>query len=357
MSSFESAVHNAATDEYARLDQLLTLMARTTQESMHEIQQVNTQMRMISCNSRIEAARAGERGKAFAVVTDEIKSLSDRTAVVADTLRKESSRSTAELKSICHQISTQVRGTRLCDLALTNIDLIDRNLYERSCDVRWWATDASLVSALSSRTPAACAHASERMGVILNAYTVYFDLVLCDLDGTIIANGRPRQYASKGLDQSQEPWFRQALRTSSGEQFGFQSVHESRLVKGKRALVYSAAVREDGHSRGHMLGALGIVFNYDALAQTIMHNTPISEHHRKSTRVCITDKEGLLLADSGERILQEKLALPDQAVLQTEAKGYAITEIEGRPYCIAHARAPGFETYCTGWHSWIIQPL
>ena len=30
---------------------------------------------------------------------------------------------------------------------LTNIDLIDRNLYERSCDVRWWATDSSVVDA------------------------------------------------------------------------------------------------------------------------------------------------------------------------------------------------------------------
>ena len=46
-------------------------------------------------------------------------------------------------------LSNQVRGTRLSDLALNNIDLIDRNLYERSCDVRWWATDSSIWHACS----------------------------------------------------------------------------------------------------------------------------------------------------------------------------------------------------------------
>ena len=39
-------------------------------------------------------------------------------------------------------------------------DLIDRNLYERTCDVRWWATDDSLVQALTKHTQAAYQYAS-----------------------------------------------------------------------------------------------------------------------------------------------------------------------------------------------------
>lgn len=41
----------------------------------------------------------------------------------------------------------------MTDLALNVVDLIDRNLYERSCDVRWWATDSAVVQALESATP------------------------------------------------------------------------------------------------------------------------------------------------------------------------------------------------------------
>jgi hypothetical protein len=151
--------------EYARLNQLLTALAKTTSESMEEIQQVNMKMRMISFNSKIEAARAGAAGKAFSIVSEEMKILSDKTATVAKTLRSDSARSTQQLKDICDQLSTQVRGLRLSDLALMNIDLIDCNLYERSCDVRWWATDSSLVDATWSgyrRSQNACLRQARR---------------------------------------------------------------------------------------------------------------------------------------------------------------------------------------------------
>ncbi|MFO0944197.1 MAG: hypothetical protein U0930_26100 [Pirellulales bacterium] len=36
---------------------------------------------------------------------------------------------------------------------------------------------------------------------------------------------------------------------------------------------------------------------------------------------------------------------------------YSFETIEGRPYCIAHAIAPGFETYCTGWHALLLQRM
>ena len=29
--------------------------------------------------------------------------------------------------------------------------MIDRNLYERTCDVRWWATDGDMVNALDKK--------------------------------------------------------------------------------------------------------------------------------------------------------------------------------------------------------------
>lgn len=344
-------------NEYARLNQLLSALAKATNESMEEIQQVNRKMRMISFNSKIEAARAGDAGKAFSIVSDEMKILSDKTATVATTLRADSARSTQQLKDICEQLSTQVRGIRLCDLALTNIDLIDRNLYERSCDVRWWATDSSLVDALTLDTEDARAHASARLGVILNAYTVYFDLVLCDSDGKVVANGRPGKYHSRGMNVASQTWFQQAMQSSSGDHYGFQTVHASTLVKGQRVLIYSAAVREEGRSDGRPLGALGIVFNYDALAQVIMRNTPISASLKSQTRVCITDATGLVLADSHDRILQARLDFPVLAQLYEQAKGYVMTEINGHSYCVAHARAPGFETYSTGWHSLIMQRL
>jgi hypothetical protein len=73
-------------------------------------------------------------------------------------------------------------------LALNAAELIDSNLYERTHDVRWWATDSAVVECLAHSSDGAIAHATQRLGVILSAYTVYLDLWICDAKGRVIAS-------------------------------------------------------------------------------------------------------------------------------------------------------------------------
>lgn len=51
-----------------------------------------------------------------------------------------------ELREAGARMIGETRGERLVDLARNVIDIIGRNPYERSCDVRWWATDAARVA-------------------------------------------------------------------------------------------------------------------------------------------------------------------------------------------------------------------
>ena len=124
----------------------------------------------------------------------------DQHAIAALNLTQQAKRLVTEGESDGSPNTALIDGVRrfAMDVRELDIDLIDRNLYERSCDVRWWATDAAVVAATQDPNPAALAHASQRLGQILDSYTVYFDLVLADLDGTVIANGRPRQYQNGG---------------------------------------------------------------------------------------------------------------------------------------------------------------
>jgi len=196
------------------------------------------------------------------------------------------------------------------------------------------------------------------MGVILDSYTVYYDLVVCDLNGKVVANGRPDRYRSIGTNQATATWFQSALATRDGTQFGFQSVHRSpSLAGGEFILVYSCAIREEGKVNGHPIGVLGIVFNWESLAQTIVRNTQISATEKSSTRVCMVDDSGLVLADTSNRLVAEKLELPDQSNIFRQKKSFCMVNYQGRPHIIAHALSPGFETYATGWHSLVIQPV
>ncbi len=355
LGSFSSGTSNRTDANPERIAELAQLLAVKMRSAVEQIEAINVESRMLSLNAQIEAARSRAAGVTFGVVATAMRNLSGATSEVAKKVSSETSGVIEELKTISVVLANNVRGVRLTDLALMNIDLIDRNLYERSCDCRWWATDSSLVQALTERTPESYRYASRRMGVILNAYTVYFDLVLADLQGNIVANGRPDLYRSVTSNHVDAEWFRTARATRSGDEFGFGSLHESPLVNKQRALVYSAAVREGGDVTGKQIGVLGVVFKWDALAQTIVENTPLSDDERAKTRVCIIDKNSLVLADSADQSLRETLKFPGLLDIMETKKSFQTVVSQGKKYCMAHAKAPGFETYTTGWHSVIIQ--
>ncbi|ATC64875.1 chemotaxis protein [Nibricoccus aquaticus] len=355
-ASIGSSSEIVATPE--RISALTATLQERIRGSIQDIGTITLQSRVLSINAQIEAARAGESGKSFAIVGQEMVTFSNRIQSAAKSLEQDSQTLVMELAEISRVLATRVRGTRLSDLALTNIDLIDRNLYERSCDCRWWATDAAMVNALENPGDDQIVnHASERLGVILKAYTVYFDIVLADLDGRIIANGRPADYASVGVEQGEAAWFKTAMATASGDEFGFQSVTESTLVGGERVLVYSCKVCRGGSASAEPVGVLGVIFNWDGLAQKIMHETPIESEKKALTRVCIVDDAGTVLADSEDKILKEKMDLPDCAGIFAKEKTCATLTISGRDCLVAHAKSPGFETYKTGWHSLIIERM
>jgi hypothetical protein len=232
--------------------------------------------------------------------------------------------------------------------------VIDRNLYERSCDCRWWATDASVVSLLLNKTPDNQRHCSSRLRQILDSYTVYFDIVVVDESGVVLANGNTAEYTTVGVSQANTTWFNEAMRSRDGTVFGFESVHNSALVASQRALAYSCSVREGGNVNGRILGVLCVLFRWDALAQNIVENTSLTEHEWENTRVCIVDPQGTILADTEKEFLK-RLDLSRYTSLFAEDRNYLVFEDSKQRQIVGHARAPGFETYSTGWHSLIIQ--
>jgi hypothetical protein len=354
MTSAPTSAPKAEQNSTQAIASFANSLTSTMSMAIEEIVDINSNTQLLALNARIEAARAGASGAAFSVVAQEMQALSAKTAEVADRLAHSAKSSIGNLLEL---IGSNVRGGRLSDLALVNIDLVDRNLYERTCDVRWWATDSSLVDALTSGEPSDFEYAARRMGVILSAYTVYHDLVLCDLNGRIVANGRPGQYKSVGRNVADTGWFRSARNSRSGDEYGFESAHESTLVDGKNVLVYSCGVREAGRADGKILGVLGVIFNWHDFAQTILAQVPLAESERQATRCCLCDDRGFVLADSWGRQLRDTLKLPNLPEILRERKNFVLTKIDNQEVCIAHAQAPGFETYSTGWHSVIIQPV
>jgi hypothetical protein len=319
-------------------------------EKTRGIQKITGQMKILALNAKIEAMRAGEQGRAFTIVADEVRSVGSTVDTVSKELEADLNGRIDELQSAVERITEHSQGERLTDLALNAIELIDRNLYERTCDVRWWATDAAVVDCAGEPTQTRVDYASERLGVILGAYTVYLDLWLCGLDGTVLANGRPDRYPVRGANVAGEPWFASARRLASGDEYiAADPMRQARLGDAQVA-TYCASIREGGRANGRPLGVIAIHFDWEPQARAIVEGIRIAPEDRGRTRVLLIDANRRVIAASDRNgLLTEQVTLSKRA----SANGF-YRDTDGT--VVAYHHTPGYETYRgLGWYGVILQ--
>ncbi|OYV25179.1 MAG: chemotaxis protein [Acidocella sp. 20-63-7] len=320
-------------------------------QRMKEIQRITARTHILSLNAMIEARRVGEQGLGFAFVANEMKEISAAINNISKTLESEMAERTLQLNELWSDTLTLVRGARLADIALNMIDIVDRNLYERSCDVRWWATDSAVVACLQNPDASAARHASKRLAVILSSYTVYVDLWVVDRNGMVIANGRPEQYPTAiGTNVARASWFQQAIATRSGEEFAVADVQRNVELGHQPVAIYSAAIRREGEVDGEKLGVLGIFFNWAPQANAVVDSVRLDAEEKSRTRALLVDAAGLVLAAS-----DRKGELSEIISLETTS-GATGSYVTRQGQLVGYAKTPGYETYAgLGWYGILIE--
>jgi Methyl-accepting chemotaxis protein (MCP) signalling domain len=317
--------------------QLTREVHRIATGKVSDINEINREATFLAINALIESARAGEAGRGFAVVAGQVKVVSHKIGQLTSELNR-------ELTALGDRMISQLQhqeAQRLTDLAFNMIEIMDRNLYERSCDVRWWATDAALTDCAAQPVDANIAHACQRLGVILDSYTVYLDLWVIDLQGNVIANGRPSQYGVAGKHSvARSSWFADALKTRSGADYTAADVETVPALGNARVLTYATAIREGGQTQGPPIGVLAVFFDWTPQASAIVKGVRLSDEDRKRSRCMLIDSRQRVIASSDERGgPNETFALQRHA----EQRSGHYTAANGA--LVAFAETPGYETY------------
>ncbi|WP_342363278.1 chemotaxis protein CheW [Terrarubrum flagellatum] len=138
------------------------------------------------------------------------------------------------------------------------IDVMDRNLYERANDCRWWALDATFRRALADPARERSAASAEVLSTINGLYTVYTNLLLFDATGKITAVSQPSEthHVGRIIDAG---WASRTLALHSTQDYVVSDFEPSDLYGGGATYIYAAAVQHP--AKAQRVGGIAIVFD------------------------------------------------------------------------------------------------
>ena len=331
------------------------IIPEINKQTYRKVQDDKESIQLISLNGIVFASKLGKRGGALGPIFNQITKSGDYVTSRMEDLLKEMANGELRLNlKALENFSKQA------------IDLIDRNLFERSADIRWWATDEYFWKALLNPSEENFIKAGYRLKVINGGYTMYRNLVLSDANGDIQACSRTelKNELSK-INVSDQSWFQMGMRTAFSSEYAVQDVASSNLEKNKeRSLIYSGGVRRDGAREGDAIGVLGILFDWDTEAKKILQTCLPKDRQgmiiEGSVAIYTNNRSKIIETTDGERFpVGMKLDLPDPIFdLQAGETVSGVLEYQEKRYIFGSSRTKGYREYeGLGWFAHVLRPI
>ncbi|WP_422015859.1 chemotaxis protein CheW [Roseateles sp.] len=290
----------------------------------------------------------------------------------ATTLLNEVQRTGAQLRQVFEQAITKLQHSALSAVfdgalfqARLAIDIMDRNLYERANDCRWWALDVRLQRALAAQlggpgTPqaaAAAAEASQVLQHINGLYTVYSLLLVFDLQGRVVAVSDPAQAHHVGQHIS-APWVASSLNLRDPERHVVSRHEASPLYDTPGAVgghadrptyVYATSLQHAGQA----VGGIAIVFDGEPQFAAMLRDSlpPASGDAAMQPAGLFVTRDGRVVASSDARWPAGSTAPLPAGIAASLAAGDTLRtelDIDGRVYAAGIAMSQGYREYRQG---------
>jgi chemotaxis signal transduction protein len=213
-------------------------------------------------------------GKVTGAADDPADGDGNKLNTVLDQITETGARGDAIFSRSIQDLYQTVLTASISEAELTSrllVDMLDRNLYERANDCRWWALTAQLRQGLAYPSPAQTAAIGAVLAHINSLYTVYARLFVYDRGGRVIASsgdGEGQRSSVGTLIDGATLGRVCALRDELDhypEPFG-----PSALYGGQPTFIYHAAIRHPQQA-STVVGGIGVVFDSHPELLNMLH--------------------------------------------------------------------------------------
>ena len=238
----------------------------------------------------------------------------------------------------------------MADLA---INIMDRNLYERANDCRWWALTSAFQDILSKTkiSEEEQQRLSDILAYINNLYTVYTNLYLFDTKERIVAVSDPSQEHLVGQQLQQESGSNVALKLDNPQQYSVSPFIKTSLYDNKETYIYNAAIRSNKLQK--IVGGVGVVFDSEPEFLAMLNDTLPKDEDGNIIEGCFAlfvERSGKVIASTEYSPCHiGQLLIIDSHFFELEAGNkYAETySFEGVEYILGVAASSGYREYKT----------
>ena len=230
------------------------------------------------------------------------------------------------------------------------IDIMDRNLYERANDCRWWALNSYFKEALDDYST--ISEKKEELSSILkyinDLYTVYSNLIIFDKNGKIIAVSNEKEQYLIGKILTQD-WIEKTLTLKDTSKYCVSKFEKTNLYENESTYIYCSAIRSFKDDND-VVGGIAIVFDSSAQFYTMLDEIlpkDIYGNKQKGVYAFFTDKNKQIIATTSTNFeVNSYLDIDDSFFKLKNGQNLSrIIEFRGNYYAVGVKCSNGYREY------------
>jgi len=230
------------------------------------------------------------------------------------------------------------------------IDIMDRNLYERANDCRWWALTSFFREALDDIE--SIHYKQDEITSILkyinDLYTVYTNLLIFDKNGKVIAVSNDKDKILIGKILSQD-WVEKTLTLKDTSKYCVSKFEKTNLYNNESTYIYCSAIRSFKNEK-QINGGIAVVFDstpeFNAmLTETLPHDNEMKQI--PGTFALFTNRDKKIISSTNEEFLVDNFLDIDDKFFEIEnAHKYSeIIEFQNKYYAVGVKCSKGYREY------------